>query len=118
MPGASFNGICYPTVLDATNAFYAKFPMLDLTGGKPFLTSIATATPSASGVTFTVSTKDLTKGTIVVSTPTPLIFPVCTGSIFDPLLAASFWSFAIVFVVSSWLLAKNAGVIISAVRRF
>ena len=37
---------------------------------------------------------------------------------FDPVLAASFWSFALCFGVGVYLVAKNIGVIISAVRRW
>lgn len=37
---------------------------------------------------------------------------------FDPVLAASFWSFALVFSVGSYLVAKNAGLILSAIKRW
>lgn len=37
---------------------------------------------------------------------------------FDPVLAASFWSFAMTFIVGCWLLAKHSGVIIGFIRHF
>lgn len=49
-----------------------------------------------------------------------LNFPSCNavGAVFDPVLAAAFWSFAMTFIFGCWLLAKNSGVILSAIRRF
>jgi hypothetical protein len=37
---------------------------------------------------------------------------------FDPALAASFWMFSLTFAVGIYLISKNIGVIISAVRRW
>lgn len=37
---------------------------------------------------------------------------------FDPVLAASYWSFALVFAVGVYLLSKNIGLIVSAIRRW
>lgn len=36
----------------------------------------------------------------------------------DSATAAEFWSFAFLFVLGSWLVAKNAGIILSVIRRF
>jgi hypothetical protein len=37
---------------------------------------------------------------------------------FDPVLGGAFWSFAMTFVFGCWLLAKNAGMILQAIKRF
>jgi hypothetical protein len=55
------------------------------------------------------------------SAPMPAVnFPDCVlvPQVFDPVLAASYWSFAMTFVLGCYLLTKNAGVILSAIRKF
>lgn len=37
---------------------------------------------------------------------------------FDLVLATSFWSFALTFVLGSWLLANNIGMILTAIKRW
>lgn len=37
---------------------------------------------------------------------------------YDPVLGAALWSFALVFVLGSWLVANNAGMILSAIKRW
>lgn len=36
---------------------------------------------------------------------------------FDPVLGGAFWSFAMTFIFGCWLLAKNAGMILNAIKR-
>lgn len=47
-------------------------------------------------------------------------FPACTPSIspFDPLTAGAFFSFALVSVVFIWLMAKQSGEIVNAIKRW
>lgn len=40
-----------------------------------------------------------------------------SANVFDPAVGAAFWSFAMSFVIGCYLVARNAGVIINAIRR-
>ncbi len=40
-----------------------------------------------------------------------------TSAPFDAVLAASYWSFALTFSLGCYLIAKNAGMILSAIKR-
>lgn len=44
--------------------------------------------------------------------------PEVTAPDFDPVSAGLIWTFFFSFVVSLWIVAKNAGVIINAIRKF
>lgn len=118
MPAASFNGVCYPTVFDATNAFLQQYPRIDNSSAVPKMQEIGSFFQTPIGVYYVMISRDVSTNALTVYPGTSLIVPPCNYVPFDPLLAASFWSFAIVFVVSAWLLAKNAGLIIAAVRRY
>lgn len=52
-----------------------------------------------------------------IQTLTAAVAGLPANQTFDPVLAAAFWSFAMTFVLGCWLLAKNAGVILSFIRR-
>lgn len=123
LTGFIVNHVCQPTVEAAIDGIAAGFPVV--AGNQPSLVSFSGATFTAPNTfNLTLLVHDLTSLTqlqmvhpiILVSCDPSL--PLDGGTVFDPALAASFWSFGMVFVLGSWLLAKNAGLILSAIKRW
>jgi hypothetical protein len=123
LTGFIANGNCIDGSAAAINAIAAPFPIVS--GSTPSLVSFAGATFTAPN-TFDVNmlVQDLTSSnswnlshSVILPICDPAIF-LAGGNVFDPVLGAAFWSFAMTFVVGVYLLAKNAGVIIDAIKRF
>ena len=86
-----------------------------------FAFSCAAATEAGASLTITVidSTTPCAAGefTLLNSSEYASFLAASEIQIFDPVLAAAFWSFAMTFVVGCWLLAKHSGLIIAFIRR-
>lgn len=114
---------CAPDSLEAENALASQFPQY-LGSTPPVMCSAFNTwyTPATKAYTLVITCHDLTSATQYQFTHDVILQP-CDPAInppqqFDPLLAASFWSFAMTFVLGCWLLAKNAGTIINAIKRW
>lgn len=125
--GFQVGSTCWNTLAEAQNYYFSAQPRLftnsSTSGNKPdmnyfyfnttsglwtraLVTNVST-TPVYYAVTFSTSSCDTTD----------LRF-TNTSAVFDPVVLAAFWSFAMTFVVGVWLLARNIGIIFSAIRRF
>jgi len=113
------NAVCYATYDEAMSA---KF------GADPVLVTVANTVDklhffeAINGVWYW-SEYQTTGGawTLAYHSTMPTIgFPVCdlAASAFDPVLAGSLWMFALSIILGCWVLAKNAGLILEAIRRW
>lgn len=120
LTGFWVNGVCTDSQASAVAALNSQFPIVTdaffHTGS-----AIASGTTAALLTTWTFNLGTV-GGTWLMhamifnfSACDPALYP---STIFDPLAAAAFWSLALTFTLGCWLMAKNAGVILSAIRRF
>lgn len=123
LSGFIVNGNCIDGSAAAINALAASFPVVS--GSAPNLLSFGGAVFTAPN-TFDVSVlvQDLTSAStwnLSHSVSLPVCDPAFSllgGTVFDPVVGASFWSFAMTFIVGVYLVSRNASAIIEAVRRF
>lgn len=115
MPYA-LSGSCYETTQDALQSFVSSFPRDD---GGNFVT-LTSATLSGTTISYQAQQRPWTGNTVSSRTGSFILqsCPEVTAPDFDPVSAGIIWTFFFSFVVSLWIVAKNAGVIINAVRRF
>lgn len=116
MPYA-LSGSCYETTADALQSFINSFPRDD--GGGNFL-SLTSATLNGATINYQVQQRAWTSNTLSSRTGSFVLqsCPEVTAPDFDPVSAGLIWTFFFSFVVSLWIVAKNAGVIINAIRKF
>lgn len=123
LTGFLVNGICAPSASQALIAFASEFPKV--AGSNPDLIAFSGGTFTAPN-TFNMNllthnlngsqTTNLTHSIILVSCD-PVISPL-GGTVFDPVVGAAFWSFAMTFIFGVFLISRNAQAIISAIKRF
>jgi len=112
----ALSGSCYETTQEALQSFINSFPRDD---GGNFVT-LTTATLSGTTISYQALQRPWT-GNALSSRTGSFILQTCpevTAPDFDPVSAGAIWTFFFSFVVSLWIVAKNAGVIINVVRRF
>lgn len=114
-------GVCYPELIQAQSAYFGP-NSFDFDGAATtYVNTIVydTATAVFRHKTYTVSSTGVwtARGNTVAITPN---FPTCTpvNGDFDYTGAAAIFSFFFSFVVGTWYVSKNFGLILSAVRRF
>ena len=123
--GYWINGKCYPDSASTVVAFNSMYPKFESFSA----TSVTNVVLNAGVLSYTGAQRDfwggLTSGPISVSLaacsveglPDSLLgFP--SVSVFDPVIGAAFFNFALAFVVGCFLIARNAGVIIDIVKRW
>lgn len=123
LTGFIVDHVCQPSASAAIDGIASGFPVI--AGNAPSMVSFSGATYSAPNTfNLTLLVHDLTgqqsssivHSIILISCDPSL--PIDGGAAFDPALAASLWSFALVFVLGSWLVANNVGLILSAIKRW
>lgn len=114
-------GICHETSIQAQSAYFGS-NSFDFDGGvTTYVNTIVYDTASAAfrHKSYTVSSTGVwaAKANTVAITPS---FPTCTpvNGAFDYTGAAAIFSFFFSFVVGTWYVSKNFGLILAAVRRF
>ena len=113
---------CASSSGDAIRLLLADFPVV---GDRQFTTAAGASftAPSTFNLTLksdqidSTTTRTTTKSFVLASCDPDMPVDV-NVTIYDPVLAGGLWMFALVTVIGCWLLAKNAGVILSAIRRF
>lgn len=121
--GFLVNGFCAVDSVQAMNIFASQFPKI--AGSAPSMLSFTSGSFTAPNTfNFTIAVHDLTGNqfqnilhSITLLSCDPAI-SITGATVFDPVVGASFWSFAMTFVFGVFLLARNAQAIISAVKRF
>lgn len=122
LTGYLMNGICADSETQLLTAFNVQYPVTN----NGLITSvngtIFDSVNSLIGSNFH-STNLITGAVsdvwaVINIIPCDPAIPPLGGTVFDPVLGASYWSFAMTFVFGVFLLAKNAQAIISAVKRF
>jgi len=123
--GGGNPSVCADGAANAILALGARFPYV--AGSQPLLCNLESSVFTAPNTfTNTIACHDLTGNqtwtiahplTLMQCDPTTYGF-VTDGSIFDPVVGAAFWSFAMTFVLGLYLFSRNMGAIISAIRRF
>lgn len=120
LTGFLVNNVCQTSSSAAMTAIVARFPVIDnglwvsangITFSSPDNFILTLKTTNLNNTSASISNKTFT---LVQCDPA---VPLPPDVVFDPALAAAFWSTAMVFVLGCWLLAKNAGIIINAIRR-
>lgn len=123
LTGFLVNNVCHATSAQALVAIQAPYPVV--AGSAPFLVSISGATftaPSTFNLTLKVHSlvgaqEYLLNHLISLPFCDPAI-PLNGLTLFDPVLAAGLWMFALTMVLGVWVLAKNAGIIIDMIKRW
>lgn len=116
--GARVGDVCYQSQSEAQDVFYSSQPHDNSTVG--YTTRFYKATDgfwhlqrlSVSASSFSVSSD--------INYP-QVSFPSCTvvtATEWDPILAGQIWMFALTMILGSFLLAKNAGLILEAIKRW
>ena len=113
---------CAPTSEDATRLLLADFPQLAadyyLTASSATFVSPSTFNVVLKAAKVNSNVSDVTTKAFALSACDPALPVDVNVTVYDPVLAGGLWMFALVMVIGCWLLAKNAGVILSAIRRF
>lgn len=116
------NVVCADGVAATFQAIGARFPYV--AGSQPLLCSLeSTAFTAPNTFTNTILCHDLSGNTDYLKAHAMALVQCdpaigIGGSAFDPVLAASLWSFALTFVFGFWIISKNIGLVMSAVRRW
>lgn len=113
---------CAPTSGDALRLLVADYPVVS---SNFLITTMGASFTAPSSFSQQFRSFRLDATTIYTYTKT-FTLPACDPALpvdvgivpFDPVVAGVFWSTAMVFVLGCWLLAKNAGIIVNAIRRF
>jgi len=113
---------CAPTSADAIRLLLADFPVV---GDRQFTTAVSATFVAPSTFNLTLKSDSLNAATTITTTKTftlarcdPALPVDVNVTVFDPILAAGIWMFAITVVLGCWVLAKNAGIIIDMIRRW
>lgn len=126
--GGGNASVCADGAANTIQAIGARFPYVG--GSQPVLCNIESSVFTAPDIfTNTIKCHDLTGNQwyqyahdlrLMACDPALPVAGVnlADPGVFDPVLGAAFWSFAMTFIFGCWLLAKNAGVILSVIRRF
>lgn len=117
MPYA-FSGSCYGTTAGALQAFQKGFPLL---GDTVWVWHTSSSINSSGLITYSVVTKPSTTNTTSVRTGT-IQLAWCADadapSSFDPLVASGVFALFFASIVSLWVVAKSAGMILEAIKRW
>lgn len=122
LTGFLANGVCHATSASALTALQASYPWLD--NKTVFYVNAATFTAPN---TFSLSVGSIRLDAVTAVLPAVKTFtlPMCDpaisiygGTVFDPVVGAAYWSWAMTLILGLYLLARNAATIINAVRRF
>lgn len=122
LTGFLANGVCHATSAQALVALQASFPWLD----SKTLHYVTTATFTAPNTfNLTIGSKLLSGTTVTAPVLKAFNLPLCDpaisiygGTVFDPVVGAAYWSWAMTLILGLYLVARNAATIINAVRRF
>ena len=117
------NAVCADGAAAAIQALGARFPFV--TGSQPVLCNLESSVFTApNNFINTITCHNLTGNqawtlahdlTLMACDPA---FPIGDASAFDPVMAVAFWSWALTFIFGCWIISKNAGLIMSAIRRW
>jgi len=115
------NKICHATSGKAIVALQAEYPIID----SGFIISAGTITFTAPN-TFTIAMRTIGVNNNTINNGNKAItlaicdpaIPIYPGTVFDPIVGAAFWSWAMTFVLGLFLISKNAKTILNAVKRF
>ena len=114
----AFGGHCYASDADALAAFEASFPWQVPPRTITYLSSYLDAN-GVGLIQYTVRSRDMATGAQVAFNGS-LQMPSCNtpDPTFDYLVAGGLFAFFFTSIVGLWLVAKNAGLILEAVRRW
>ncbi len=119
--GFLVNNYCHPTLSETLLALQADYPKLV---GSFFVSTagISYSAPNSFSQNINTVSLDSNKAfsgvkvfSVATCDPAIPIFPV---TVFDPIVGAAFWSFAMTFVFGVYLLAKSSGIILSVIKNF
>jgi|GEM_PF-6470855 len=119
-------GKCWSTSTDAVDAYYSHLDLHIFMSGSNFVKS-QYLKDSAVWKMYNWATPALgTWGTPAISIAPTNVYGSCTleesttgwNGTYDYAAAAAAWSFAFTIVLGTWMLAKNFGIIINAIRRW
>lgn len=114
-------GICHETAIQAQSAYYGNNAVDFDAGATTYVNTIGfdTVTKTFRHKSYTVAANGLWTARTNVAVVPPN-FPTCTpvNGAFDYAGAAAIFSFFFSFVVGTWYVSKNFGLILSAVKRF
>lgn len=115
------NKICYETSAKAIVALQAEFPVIDagaiISAGMVTFTAPNTFTIAIRSAVLTNNTVVNSNKAIMLAICDPAI-PIYPGTVFDPIVGAAFWSWAMTFVLGVFLISKNIKIILSFIKRF
>lgn len=116
MPNA-YNGQCYATCAEAHQAFIKQFPYLD---GMGFLSYVSSSVNASCVLTYSLNHRPWTTNTLSSRTGTATLPACSTPDItpFDPVAAGALFAFFFASVVSLWLVSKNIGLILEAIKKW
>lgn len=121
LTGFIVDGVCQASSAQALLALQANYPVIS--NGLYISTTGATfVAPNTFNVTMKTIAVNAATNTLAVKNFSlvqcdPLI-SLDGGTIFDPVIGAAFWSFAMTFVLGLYLVSRNSAAIISAIKRF
>jgi hypothetical protein len=112
----AFQGYCYATPADVLVAFQNQFPIV---GEIQYTSHVSSSITAAGVVTYTLSTRAITSNLATNRTGSMQMVPCAkVDAPLDYTVAGALFIFFFSSVVMLWFAAKNAGVIVAAVRRF
>jgi hypothetical protein len=121
LTGFLISNACYPTSASALIALQAPFPMvnngliINATGAS--FTAPNTFNLSLSSVSIASSTKNAAAAkTMLIPMCDPAVSIQANLTPFDPVVAGSFFTIALVFTVGIWMVAKQGSEILSVLK--
>lgn len=120
LTGVLWSNVCYASTADALQAILATPQSI----GATYVQGVVSASYDAVNNQFNIGWQYIDmnsfNGTFLTYPPVYPCDPAISlngMTVFDPVLGAAFWSFAMSFVLGVWILSKNAGAIMSAIKR-
>lgn len=116
MASVVFQGVCYAFPSDALVAFKQLYPII----GETNYTSYVSGSISSSGlISYSLSTRAITSDTVYSRSGSMQLVGCNAPDVpYDYTGAGEIWAFFFSFTVCLWFVAKNAGLIVNAVKRF
>jgi len=122
LTGFLANGVCHATSASALTALQATFPT---TTNNILVWPTAATFTAPNTFTLTLQSLAMNATTATAATAKAIKLPLCDpaisiygGTVFDPVVGAAYWSWAMTLILGLYLVARNAATIINAVRRF
>lgn len=113
----SFTGHCYATSGDALDAFQKAFPLL---GDTMWVWHVSSSINASGLITYSLISKPTSTNTTSNRSGTLQLASCGTpdAPVFDPVSAGAIFIFFFSSVVGLWIVAKNIGLILEAIKRW